>query len=134
MKRKITFVWNIIKSILLTQGIFSGFFSYELIENELKEKNLKMSSANFNLFILAMHFIVNFFYFWIAALISLSDVFYDIIKESFFISQFKHKTNFFKTKQNIKLLKNTFSRWYSPLYEGLFLNLIKSNNYVICNI
>lgn len=125
--------WKIISTILFNHGLLNGFFSYGTIEKEIKNQKLDFSEANLNLYIASIHIMINLFYFWIVALLSISDIFYEFLKESPFPYQIRN-TDDFKSFDSFKPSNKIVSRWYIPKYEGMILNLIiNNNNYILPN-
>ncbi|MDE5553200.1 MAG: hypothetical protein K2I67_01490, partial [Malacoplasma sp.] len=133
MKRFFLNYWKIISTILFNHGLLNGFFSYGTIEKEIKKQKLDLSEANLNLYIASIHIMINLFYFWIVALLSISDIFYEFLKESPLPYQIRN-TDDFKSFDFFKPSNKIVSRWYTPKYEGMILNLIiNNNNYILPN-
>lgn len=133
MKRFFLNYWKIISTILFNHGLLNGFFSYGTIEKEIKNQKLDISEANLNVYIASIHIMINLFYFWIVALLSISDILYEFLKESPLFYQVKNTDNF-ESFDSFKPSNKIVSRWYIPKYEGMILNLIISNNnYILPN-
>lgn len=133
MKKLLPSFWFILRTIFASYGLLNGFFSYEQISKEIKcsTKESKLSEIRLTSYMYTMHVMVNFFYFLIVIASSISEIFLELIIESIFkdiLKPINNKKQYLKNK--LLNIKNYFSKWYSPKYEGSTLKLINSNNYI----